>query len=74
MGRPLYTPALAMPWYTSLQLQVVVTVNVRVLVPLLSVVVAPSGSPGVPAVALLLIHRRGPGQAGEDAGGLQVVE
>jgi hypothetical protein len=49
-------------------------VNVRVVVPLTCVVVASSGSPGVPAVALLLIHLRGPGQAGEDAGGLQVVK
>jgi hypothetical protein len=49
-------------------------VNVSVLVPLTSVVVASSGSPGVPAVALLLIQRRGLGQAGEDDGGLQVVK
>jgi hypothetical protein len=57
-----------------LQLQAVVTVSVRVLVPLTSVVVAPSGNPGVSAVALLLIHLRGPGQAVEDAGGAQVAK
>jgi hypothetical protein len=49
-----------------------VTVTVRV--PLTSVVVAPSGNPGVSAVALLLIRLRGPGQAVEDAGGVPVAK
>jgi hypothetical protein len=61
-----------MPWYTELQLHSVVTLNSTVVWPFTTLLVKPSGMPGLPGLDLTLTQRGLPLHSVDEAGALQL--